>query len=513
MKAQRWHKIFWGSSYDRGLDILLFMWDEIRKEVPDVELHICYGWDMFDKVAKNNPERMKWKASMVELMEQEGIIHHGRLSKDELAKVRQSCGIWAYPTYFTEINCITALDCQKDGVVPVVCDFKSDFVGEDHYTALSEVIKQGIIVRGDIKDLAVQKEYVNKLVGLLKDYFTWSQMAGRAKLAMKNYTWPKIAEKWLVEFAKPIATPKVSIITPTIRRGFWNLMANNLANQTYTNFEWIVVDDFPKDRAYTMKKYCQKNRLDNFKYVRGGKTDKFYYGLSTANNIGWQNSEGELLVFLQDFVLLSPYGIEALVDIYRHNPDTLIAPTDTYYSSKYMENVESEDWFDGKTDVQGKFLWKNKRNQNIGIRPSRNPFDFEMNYGAIPKKIVDAVGGWWEFFNDGLGFDNTEIAYRAMSLGYRLLIDDTNQAVCIDHWKPLAGNQTELGEKRTLRLNDPRYYWLLEKIKEGKLDFKRDPKKDNFRLFYEMPPMSQDEATLWIREHQDEIIKRWDKIL
>lgn len=513
MKATRWHKLFWGSSYDRGLDILLFMWSQIKEAVPDAELHICYGWDMFDKVARNNPERMKWKAGVEELMKQDGIVHHGRLSKDGLAQVRKSCGVWAYPTYFTEINCITALECQRDGVVPVVCDFKSNFNGENHYTALSETVRKGIVVTGDIKNELVQKEYVAKLTGLLNDYFTWSQLSGAGKKAVNAYMWPRIAEKWTNEFARPIVTPKVSIITPTIRMGFWNLMAHNLSQQTYKNLEWIVVDDFPKDRSFTMKKYCDKHHLENFKYVRGGKTDKFYYGLSTANNIGWQNSSGELLVFLQDFILLSPYGIEALVDIYRHNPDALIAPTDVYYESNKKPNTESEDWYDGELDIQGNFLWKNKRNRNLGIRPTQNPFDFEMNYGAIPKKVVDALGGWWEFFNDGLGFDNTDIAYRALNLGYKILIDDTNQAVCIDHWKPLEGKQAELGEKRTLRLNDPRYYWLIEKIKQGKLDFKRDPKKDNFRLFYEMPEMSQDDATLWIREHQDEIVKSWENVI
>jgi hypothetical protein len=191
----------------------------------------------------------------------------------------------------------------------------------------------------------------------------------------------------------------------------------------------------------------------------------------------------------------------------------MIAGTDIYHFPKLKPNTDSEDWFNGGLDVVGAFSWENQRNLGIGMRKSESPIELEMNYCAIPKKAVEAAGGWYEFFNDGLGFDNTEFAYRALSLGYQLLIDDTNQAVCIDHWKPLEGNQKELGEKRTMRLNDPRYYWLLEKIKEGKLDFKRDPAKDAFRLFYEMPPMSQDEATKWIGDNQDKIIKSWDKVI
>ena len=131
--AFRQHKLFWGSSYDRGLDNLLYMWPDIKKAYPDAELHCCYGWKLFDMLARTNPERRQWKASVEIMMQHPGVIHHGRLGKEELAKVRKECGIWAYPTYFTEINCITALDCMRDGVVPVTMDL----------AALSEVVGAG----------------------------------------------------------------------------------------------------------------------------------------------------------------------------------------------------------------------------------------------------------------------------------------------------------------------------------------------------------------------------------
>jgi len=140
------HKLFYGSSYDRGLDILLGMWPRIIEDYPDTELHVCYGWNLFDVAFANNPERMAWKDRMNELMKQKGITHHGRLGKKELKKVRENCTIWAYPTYFAEINCITALDCQSDGVVPVTMD---DF-------ALSETVGSGIKVKGDIYDKETQ---------------------------------------------------------------------------------------------------------------------------------------------------------------------------------------------------------------------------------------------------------------------------------------------------------------------------------------------------------------------
>lgn len=502
----RYHKLFWGSSYDRGLDVLLFMWSDIKKQYPDAELHICYGWDLFLKVAKNNPERMKWKDNMDMLMEQEGIFHYGRVSKEDLRKIRKQCGIWAYPTYFTEINCITALECQRDGVVPVVMDFDTEY-GK---TALHETVKTGILVDNSATTKEGTEQFKTALLRLMGDYRAWKRFSDKGKRLMDRYSWAKIAEKWTTQFATPIGQPLVSIITPTIRKGFWNLMASNIANQSYKNIEWIVVDDHPKDRSFELKKVCDRWHIKGT-YVRGKRTDRYHYGLSSANNVGVQNSLGDLIIFLQDFVLMPTFGVESLVDIYRHHPNALIAPTDLYYFPSVKPNTDSEDWFDGKLDVVGEFSWKNVRNQNKGMRFSDNPFEFEMNYGAIPKHIIEAVGGWWEFFNDGLGFDNTEFAYRAMSMGYKLIVDDTNQAVCLDHWLALKDKQSELGEKRMYRLNDPRYYWMLKMLKEGRLPLKRDEKLDGFRLEYEMPEnQSQSEASQWIQDHMLEIMNSWE---
>ena len=150
-------KLFYGSSYDRGADIILEMWPKIHFKYPDSELHLCYGWDMFDKVTTGNAERQAWKAKMVEMMKYEGITEHGRLSKEELAKVRQSCGIWVFPTYFTEINCITAIDAQKDGLVPVVTDL----------AALSETVQSGVKVKGNINDKGVQGKYLDELLTVM----------------------------------------------------------------------------------------------------------------------------------------------------------------------------------------------------------------------------------------------------------------------------------------------------------------------------------------------------------
>ncbi|MCC7571449.1 glycosyltransferase family 2 protein [Candidatus Micrarchaeota archaeon] len=281
-------------------------------------------------------------------------------------------------------------------------------------------------------------------------------------------------------------------------------MAHNISNQTYKNIEWIVVDDYKENRATIMQEYCDKYGIDG-RYIRGTPKKHRKYSLAQANNKAWQSAEGELFVFLQDFIIMPVDGIERLVDIYRHNPDALIAPVDTLHKSRIKPDTSKEDWFAGEVDVIGDYVSKNIRCKNIGMRESNNPYDFEQNYAAVPMKIIRELNGWYEFFDDALGYDNTEFAFRAMDLGYRLIVDDTNECTSLDHWEPLKGNDEETGgHDRQFSLNDPRYLWLIDQIDNKKLPHKRDEAQDDsISLKYTVPDV-EDKAK-WMKENAKKI--------
>lgn len=500
----RHHKLFWGSSYDRGLQYLLYMWPDIKQAYPDAELHICYGWDLFLKIMGGNPERMEWMKSVDSLMQQKDIYHYGRVGKDKLKEIRGKCGIWAYPTDFKEINCITALDSQLSGLVPVTMDL----------AALEETVKEGIKVSGDIRKPNVQQKYLKELLDLMGDKPRWKRLSYKGKKFAKEFYWSNIADKWIEYMEEAPFEPKVSVITPTIREGWWRIMAENLANQTYKNFEWIIVDDHKEDRRAISEKYAKKYNLD-IRYVRGDKIGRYYprkCGLVRANNKAWKMAFGELLVWLQDFIIIPDNGIEQLVDLYRYNPDALLAPVDIYYDTKKADLTNKEDWWNGDNDFLSVEKWRNVRVINAGIRESDYASEFEMNYGAIPKKIVDELNGWWEFMDDGLGFDNTEIAYRALKAGYRIIVDDTNVCKCINLWPIIGGLDQNISSRERL-LNPPRYKWLIQQMESGKLPIKRDIKLDeSISLPFEVPKNIKDkDCADWISGHSDEIVRGWLK--
>ena len=501
----RQHKLFWGSSYDRGLDVLLFMWPEVKKRYPEATLDIAYGWGLFDVGNRTNPERMAWKAKVEQMMAQEGITHHGRVGKDKLAKIRGKCGIWAYPTYFHEINCITALDAQRDGLVPVAM----------RLGALNETVGSGILVDGDIHDYEVQEQFKDKLIELMGDEEQWNKESKKAQKFAKGYSWKNIAGKWSELFEKPVTNPKVSVCTITIREGFWNLMAENLSRQTYKNFEWVIVDDYPEDRQKIAEKYAKKYDLE-IVYIRGDKCLGKYKqrcGLVRANNKAWKASSGELTVWLQDFILIRERGIEDLVDMYRHNKDTLLAPTDMYYHCKKPNLKNKEDWWDGDTDIITRESWRNIRSKRGGIRLTDNALDFEMNWSAIPRHILEELNGWWEFFDQGLGFDNTEIAYRAMQAGYSIRLDDINIAQCIDLWPVLENSEQNITGRERI-LNTPRYAWMIQEMAEGRMPITRDEKLDkSIKLPFHVPKnVPNEDASKWINDNYPKILKGWNKL-
>lgn len=167
------------------------MWPKIKETYPDATLDICYGWGLFATRYANNPERMAWMDSVNKLMEQDGITHHGRIGHGELDEITKKCGIWAYPTDFDEINCITALNCQRLGCVPCVIN----------KAALAETVGSGVKVEGDIFDPEAREEYLKQLLALMGDEKRWGEEIDKGIKFASGFTWSNMAEAWIKEFS------------------------------------------------------------------------------------------------------------------------------------------------------------------------------------------------------------------------------------------------------------------------------------------------------------------------
>ena len=227
------------SSYDRGLEHLLKMWPDIKAEVPDAELIVCYGWQLFDIAYPDNPERKVWKEKMNNLMSQPGITHLGRISHESLWAELLKSGVHAYPTHFGEISCISCMKSQAGGAVPCVID----------YAALHETVQFGVKVKGDIYDPETKELFKNSLIALLKD--EKYQEAVRKEMipwAKEHFKWSNVAKQWTEEFKKPITEEKkLSIEVDRLMEDNQSLKAWDLVKDT--NYEI-------KDRVWLRVKHA-----------------------------------------------------------------------------------------------------------------------------------------------------------------------------------------------------------------------------------------------------------------
>jgi FkbM family methyltransferase len=182
------HRIIYGSSYDRGLEHLLKMWPDIRKEVPDAELRVFYGWNLFDLGYSDNPERMAWKEKINGLMNQPGITHLGRISHEMVTLENKEAGIWAYPTHFGEISC-----CAGDTPILMPRDHKKypygvpikELSGKSGFYVYSYDHETDKIVLGKVKWVKVTRKNA-KLLRITLDDGTLLRFTPDHKFLLRN---------------------------------------------------------------------------------------------------------------------------------------------------------------------------------------------------------------------------------------------------------------------------------------------------------------------------------------
>ena len=136
-------RVVYSSSPDRGLQTLLEMWPAILKQEPEAELHVFYGFDGWEKSAPQYGDTpylgitsMRQVKHMIRSLPR--VTAHGRVSGAQLAGEMLVSGVWAYPTWFSETSCITAMEAQAAGLYTVATPI----------AALNETASQGVLVPG-----------------------------------------------------------------------------------------------------------------------------------------------------------------------------------------------------------------------------------------------------------------------------------------------------------------------------------------------------------------------------
>jgi glycosyltransferase involved in cell wall biosynthesis len=222
---------------------------------------------------------------------------------------------------------------------------------------------------------------------------------------------------------------KVSILTVTKRVGWEKYAEESLLNQTYKDFEYIVVTENPLHFTKlkpTIIDAPAKRKVSN---------------LNASNNEGLRHCKGEYIIFYQDFILLEPDCIEKLVNL--ATPNTFV--------TTLTKNPDGE-------EEDPRYTWLD------APRPCL-PQEWEENVGLAPMAILKELGGYDEEYDDGWAWNNVNVAERAEMLGCNFVLDESNRPQLIFHIKEPVLN-------KNMPLNGELHALVMQKIKDGELPLK-----------------------------------------
>lgn len=188
------------------------------------------------------------------------------------------------------------------------------------------------------------------------------------------------------------SNPKITVVTPTIRTDGLKIVRESLLKQTFKDFEWLV------DINVT------------------GEHD-----LNASFNKMIKQSKGELIVFCEDYNKLPPDALQKWWDAYQKHPDTLFTAPLGKVDNLMFNPPAKWDWR----------AWS--KDEKIEDFMPSNWNTCELDWGAIPKKILLDIGGFEEKLDQWWSCDNLAIGKLAYLKGYKFMNYFGNPALVYDH--------------------------------------------------------------------------------
>jgi len=189
--------------------------------------------------------------------------------------------------------------------------------------------------------------------------------------------------------------PLITVITPTIRPDGLKKTFETLQKQTLQDFQWLP-------------------RLS----IPGKKPDLCY-----QMNKALYEAKGDLVVFLQDWIILQPEGLEYAWNMFAENPKACWTfPVGKV--PKFGAPISETKW-------DWRYFWK--RDEDIDYQR------WEIDFGSAPRWALNAAhekrGHFFdEKFDDGFGWENVDLAFGLDEInGVRFRVYPDNWAIAWDH--------------------------------------------------------------------------------
>jgi glycosyltransferase involved in cell wall biosynthesis len=205
-------------------------------------------------------------------------------------------------------------------------------------------------------------------------------------------------------------TLRISVIVP-VRNGRLHLARclEALARSRYSDFEVIVVDDCSTDTTPEIVERYGARRLRTPRTI----------GPGGARNLGAQQAQGEILVFIDSDVVVPPETLELLAEDFSGNPD-IAAVFGSYDDTPAWPTFISQ--------------YKNLMHHYVHQISSESPVTFWAGCGAIRKSVFDEAGGFDEAKYTLPSIEDIALGLQLAQRGHRIFLDKRIQVKHLKRW-------------------------------------------------------------------------------
>ena len=178
---------YYASTPFRGLNLLLQAWPDVKKAVPDAQLHL------FTSMKVYNAEDTDEYRQLYDLSRSlPGIKYRGSVGQAELRETALQCRALAYPCTFPETSCIAAMEAMAAG-----CAVVSSSAG-----ALIETAWKNPLIAPGGNWLPV---WTRALVRVLTDNDEYERLARQNRNIAQYYDWNVVASQWEARFREDLS--------------------------------------------------------------------------------------------------------------------------------------------------------------------------------------------------------------------------------------------------------------------------------------------------------------------
>lgn len=446
------HRIMFASSPDRGLLHVLRSVERAREYVPTLSVHAFYGYDNLDKLIARmagTSQFAKDKADVLRYAEQPWVRLRGRVDQRTLYREWLASGLWVYQTNFNETSCITCMEAQACGAVPIVSPVY----------ALGENVHHGIGIEGDAwNDPLTKARFAAEIVRASDPAFQQAVRPRMMEDARIRFDWERFVTQWeaaaVEDFSGAPITPlqfrqpKLSIVTPSIRPEGLDVVWDCLQRQTYGNWEWLIAVPEKHHTRLAMWARIKPHVKVFIEPVERGD----FYQLNKAWNQLFRHADGDAVVSITDWTWFDDHALERLAQRHAADFTAVIGAPTSHVAARFVDPAFGKESADADYYATAPVTWVDYRllqPQHCGDLIRLEPSAVELNFTLIPRVSLLACGGMDESYDTVAGMSEKELAYRLQRSGLTLLLDKRIRARAIEHVKEWPDWDAKVAEART----------------------------------------------------------------